>query len=184
MQRAEGRERMVKRLRNQRVRGYDQGAAAFGRMDRNGILLRIERLLPLHCLPQFIVGFRERNGTDPGHGFQLPSTPYTLAAAVANSWKMLRAQRDFIAAPLTQSAPGAGSITLSRDRMQEGSDAARYPDNHRQPHREKLHRSGRKRNHPRHGSAPDQDRPRRFRLDDLRPRLHEYRVVPERDHLH
>src|ERR1700674_924500 len=115
-QRAKCRKRMVKRLRNQRVRGYDlrsyaQGAAAFRWVDRDGILLRIERLLPLHCLPQLFVSFRERNGTNPGHGFDLPSTPYTLAAAVANSGKMLRAQLDFIAAPLTQSAPGAGSIT-------------------------------------------------------------------------
>src|SRR6266446_6167781 len=158
---------MVKRLRNQRVRGHDEGTAAFRGMDGNGILLRIERLLPLHCLPQFFVSFRQRNGTNPRHSFDLPSTPYTLAAAVANSRKMLRARLEFIAAPLTQSAPGAGSITLSRDRMQEGSDAARHPDDHRQPYREKLHRSGRKRNHPRDGSAPDQNRPRRFRLDDL-----------------
>src|SRR5271157_6033883 len=99
-QRAEGRERMFKRLRNQRVRGYDLGAAAFGGMYRNTVLRRIERLLPFHCLPQFFVSFRERNGTNPGHGFDLPfhpgvagnagvSTPYTQGVAVANSWKAL-----------------------------------------------------------------------------------------------
>src|SRR5207253_489999 len=148
-QRAVGREGMAKRLRNQRVRGHDEGAATFGRMDRNGVLLRIERFLPLHCLPQFFVSFRQWNRTNPGHGFRrailrelkprhywalggtasavpFPTSSrdqlYTQTAAVANSRKMLRVQLDFIAPAFTQSPPGAGSITLSRDRMQEGSD--------------------------------------------------------------
>src|SRR5208283_3729870 len=114
-QRAEGRERMRKRLRNQRMRCDDQRAAASSGMDGNAILLRIKHLLPFHCLPQFFVSFRERNGTNPGHGFDLPPrgdgcdpsvfTPYMLAPAIANNWKMLSP---------TQSRPGAGSIILGR----------------------------------------------------------------------
>src|ERR1700681_1343861 len=68
-------------------------------MYRNGVLLRIERLLSLHRLPQFFVSFRERNGTNPGHDFELPfcvSTPYTLGPAVANSWKMLPGPGTFL----------------------------------------------------------------------------------------
>jgi hypothetical protein len=49
---------------------------------------------------------------------------------------------------------------------------------------QKLHASRRKRNHPRHGSAQDQDRTRRLRRDDLRSGLHQYGVLPERHHLH
>src|SRR5713226_5869633 len=98
-------------------------------MDRHGVLLRIKRLLPFHCLPQFFVSFGERNGTNPGHGFRLPSiwvsrqkvacnsgvsTPYTQAPTVANSRKALHAQRDFIAAGFKRSPSAAGSIALSR----------------------------------------------------------------------
>src|SRR5271167_3014163 len=68
-------------------------------MDRNGVLLRIKRLLPFHRLPQFFVSFRERNGTNPSHVRLLVSaqdcrhspcesgisTPYTLTPAVANT---------------------------------------------------------------------------------------------------
>ena len=40
------------------------------------------------------------------------------------------------------------------------------------------------RHRPRHGPPPDQGRRRRLRPDDLRPGVHEHRVVPLGDHLH
>src|SRR5450631_4144117 len=105
-QRTESREGVVERLRNQRVRGHDQGAAALGGMDGNRVLLRIKRLLPVHCLPQFVVGFGERDGANPSHGSVWPppgvagcfgvSTRYTSAPSLANSWKTL---------PITPSCP-------------------------------------------------------------------------------
>ena len=57
---------MLERLRNQRVRSRNQGAAAFGRMHRNGVLLWIKRILRLHCLPQFFVSFRDSAAVKAG----------------------------------------------------------------------------------------------------------------------
>jgi hypothetical protein len=123
---------MIKSLRNQRVRRYDLRSSAFRWMDRNGILLRIEWLLPFHCLPEFVISFRERNGTNPSHGFELPSntvllvnssdyTRYTFVSAIANSWKAL-------ARPVLVAL-------MSRHETQESADAAEYftgySDNHR-----------------------------------------------------
>ena len=57
-------------------------------------------------------------------------------------------------------------------------------DGHRQPHRQDVRAPDQGRDHPRPGPAADQDRRRGLRPDDLRPGVHEHRVVPLGDHLH
>ena len=47
-----------------------------------------------------------------------------------------------------------------------------------------LRPAGDRRDHPRDGPAPDQDRARGLRPDVVRPRVHEHRVVQEQDHVH
>ena len=61
---------------------------------------------------------------------------------------------------------------------------ARYALHHRQPHRQAYEVPDQGRHHPGHGPAADQGGRRRLRADDVRPGLHEHRVVPQRDHLH
>ncbi len=60
----------------------------------------------------------------------------------------------------------------------------RYPDDHRQPHRQVLRGTRQRRHHPGGRSQADQDDGRRFRVDDVRPRLHEHRGLPQRHHLY
>ena len=68
-------------------------------------------------------------------------------------------------------------------RRRRSPGRARHAVRHRQPHRSQL----RDRDHRRHGALdrlpPDQGRRRRLRADDLRPGVHEHRVVSLGDHL-
>ena len=59
-----------------------------------------------------------------------------------------------------------------------------HTDRRRQPHRKELRAADPGRHRPRHGSAADQDRARRLRAHDVRPRVHEHRQLPQRHHLH
>jgi len=59
---------MFERLRNQRVRGYDERAASgCGRMET--AIPADKAILTFHRLPQSSSASRERNGADPGHDF-------------------------------------------------------------------------------------------------------------------
>src|SRR6185295_6911299 len=59
-----GRERVVQRLRDQRVRRHD---ALAGVAFLAVVLLGVERVLRLHRLAQLVVGLCERNRLDPRH---------------------------------------------------------------------------------------------------------------------
>ena len=89
----------------------------------------------------------------------------------------------------------AAHLQGERGHEQEGVDRGGRDDgprarDHRHTHRDRLHRAdsregyrGRYRD-PCRRSAPDQGAPGRVRAHDVRSRLHEHRVVQERDHLH
>ena len=59
-----------------------------------------------------------------------------------------------------------------------------HPDDHRQPQREDVRGPDPGRDDQGHGPPPDQGRGGRLRPHDLRPRLHEHRLVQEPDHVH
>ena len=64
---------------------------------------------------------------------------------------------------------------------QPSTDALEIRDH---PHGQVVHGPDRRRRDPRDGPAADQGRRRRLRADELRPGVHEHRVVPQRDHVH
>ncbi len=69
-------------------------------------------------------------------------------------------------------------------RRKEGAGGQGHALHHRQPDGQELRAPHQRRHHPGNRPPPDQDGHRRLRVDDLRPGVHEHRVVPERHHLH
>ena len=77
---------------------------------------------------------------------------------------------------------------MSTEAQQTGDGAAvageRHAVGHRQPHGQDLRARDLRRHGPGDRPAPDQGLRGRLRPDDLRPGVHEHRVVPVGDHLH
>src|ERR1700719_784135 len=88
------------------MRGHNLRAAAFRRMNGNSIFGRVKRFLTLHGLPQFVIGFREGNGSNPSHKLDLvfPASrggielrralKLRVPRPIANSRKMLAIKGD------------------------------------------------------------------------------------------
>ncbi|GIW72807.1 MAG: hypothetical protein KatS3mg102_2349 [Planctomycetota bacterium] len=66
------------------------------------------------------------------------------------------------------------------DPGREESSGGRHTDRHRQPHRQALRVADRARHDPRHRPPADQGGRGRLRPDELRPGLHEHRLLPSR----
>src|ERR1017187_1555675 len=71
-QRAKRSERVIERLRNQRVRPHNRRPSRLIRMHRRGILYGIQRPLPLHRTAQLLIHFQQRYGFNPSHSRNSP----------------------------------------------------------------------------------------------------------------
>ena len=90
-----------------------------------------------------------------------PSAPFSPSLPLVYSGIVARfALMDSVTSTATHARKTDGRFRVPRD-----------AHHHRQPHRQKLRSAHHPRHHPGHGPAPDQNRRRRFRHDELRPRL-------------
>ena len=79
---------------------------------------------------------------------------------------------------------GGGSASSFGASTATVAPVARVADGHRQPHRADLRGPDHRRHGQGDGLPPDQGRRGRLRADDLRPGVHQHRLLPQLDHLH
>src|SRR6185503_8205747 len=86
--------------------------------------------------------------------------------------------------PVSRRRPASPTADFSFKPQPSSLCYGRHADDYRQPYRQEVRAADPGRDDSRDGSAPDQDRRRRLRADDVRPRVHEHRELSQRHHLH